>query len=135
MKIRWVGQKHDKGCVIACIAMVLDWEYDKVVSEFHNDFDKRGVTTDFAREFINDHGYSVIEKRGHGYANIRLHNKRMMIPFAPIHIVSVQQFVDKPKHAHAFVMNHKGRIYEPADKKLTDVPYYYVRHIMGFWKD
>jgi hypothetical protein len=45
-KIIHVQQKHDKGCVIACIAMVLGWEYDKVISEFDNDFNKKGTDTE-----------------------------------------------------------------------------------------
>jgi hypothetical protein len=108
--VKHVVAKHDKGCVIACIAMVLGWGYDEVATEFQNDFNKAGINTDFAKEFICDHGYSVIEKRGTGYIDLREHNKRMMIPFAPIHIVTVRQFVDKPKHHHAFVMDAKGVI-------------------------
>lgn len=134
MKIRWVEQKHEQGCVVACIAMILGWDYDDVVAEFHNDFDKAGTNTDYAKDFICDHGYSAIEKRGGGYDQISLHNKRMMVPFAPVHIISVQQFVDTPKHAHAFVMDGKGKIYEPSGKAVKQVPFYYVRHVIGFWK-
>jgi hypothetical protein len=132
--INHVQQKHDKGCVVACIAMVLGWKYDDVICEFQNDFDKRGINCEFAKDFICEHGFSVIEKRGEGYIDVRGHNKRMMIPFAPVHIVSVQQFIDQPKHTHAFVMDAKGKIFEPSDKQLNHVNYYSVRHIMGFFK-
>lgn len=134
MKVRWVGQKHDKGCVIACIAMVLGWEYDDVAADFHTDFDKKGTNLSFAKDFICEHGYSVIEKRGTGYINVHEHNKRMLIPFAPVHIVTVQQFVDTPKHNHSFVMDAKGHHFEPGDKSMKEVPLYAVQHVMGFWK-
>jgi hypothetical protein len=134
VKVRWVGQKHDKGCVIACIAMVLGWEYEDVVSEFKNDFDKKGTSTDFAKEFICDHGFSVIEKRGTGYIDLRAHNKRMLQPFAPVHIVSVRQFIDLPKHTHAYVTDAKGRVFEPISKDRKEVLFYSVEHVMGFFK-
>lgn len=134
IKIKHVKQEHEKGCVVACIAMVLGWDYQTVAAEFRNDFNKHGISTDFAKDFLCDHGFSVIEKRGTGYIDLREHNKRMMEPFAPIHIVSVQQFVDMPKITHAIVMDAKGRIYEPTDASSTDIIYYSVNHIMGFWR-
>jgi hypothetical protein len=130
-----VQQKHEYGCLIACIAMVMGWDYDKVVAEFHHDFNKSGTSGEFAKTFICDHGFSVIEKRGTGWTDIRLHNERMMVPFASVHIVCGQQFVDNPKHTHAFVMDGKGNIHDPDDKNRKVVPCYEVRHVMGFFKD
>lgn len=115
--------------------MVLGWDYDKIVDEFKNDFNKSGISAEFAKEFICCHGFSVIEKRGSGYQTIDKHNERMMIPFAPIHIVTVQQFVDDPKHTHAFVMDQKGKIYDPHDESVKEVLFYEARHIMGFFQD
>ena len=115
--------------------MVLGREYSDVVTEFKNDFNKSGTDGEIAKEFICDHGFSVIEKRGTGYSDIRNHNKRMMEPFAPIHIVSVRQFIDSPKLHHAFVMDSKGKIYDPHDKAQEKVLFYSVEHIMGFFED
>lgn len=134
-QIKHVQQKHDKGCVVACIAMVLGWDYDKVASKFHNDFNRKGTDSEFAKQFLCDHGFSVIEKRGTGYLNIANHNKRMMEPFAPIHIVSVQQFIDKPHQCHCFVMDSKGKIYDPDDKDRKEILFYEARHVMGFFED
>lgn len=133
MKIRWVKQEHDKGCVVACIAMVLGWKYTDVVKEFQNDFQKQGTSYEVAKDFIIDHGFSVIEKSGNGWYDVREHNKRMMQPFAPVHIVSVQQFIDKPKHGHSFVMDAKGKIFEPRDSRITEVQFYVVKQVMGFF--
>jgi hypothetical protein len=115
--------------------MVLGWDYDAVVVEFENDFNRHGISTEFAKQFICEHGYSVIEKRGTNYMDIRQHNDRMLEPFAPIHIVSVQQFIDKPKETHAFVMDSKGVVYEPSGKQVKEVAFYEVRHVMGFYED
>jgi hypothetical protein len=133
LRIKHVAQKHDKGCVVACIAMVLGWDYDKVVAEFHNDFNKKGISGDIAKDFICDYGFSVIEKRGGGYIDLDEHNKRMMTPFAPVHIVTVKQFIDA-KINHCVVMNSKGKIYDPSDKSRDKVFYYSVEHVMGFFK-
>lgn len=135
VKIQHVAQKHDKGCVVACIAMVLGWGYDEVVTEFDNDFDKKGISAEFAKDFICEHGYSVIERRGTHYLDVRSHNQRMMVPFAPVHIVTVRQYIDLPKHSHAVVMDAKGRIYDPGDKDAQTIIYYSVEHIMGFFDD
>jgi hypothetical protein len=132
VKIRYVQQEHEFGCLVACIAMVLGWDYDDVVNHFYNDFDKKGISGDFAKDFICEHGYSVIEKRGTGYIHIEEHNKRMMQPFAPIHIVSVKQFIDA-KINHSFVMDAKGRHIDPHDKGITKVEFYEAQHVMGFW--
>lgn len=133
-KVVHVTQKHKSGCLVACIAMVLGWEYDAVVNEFHNDFSKSGVNGNLAREFICDHGFSVIEKRGVGYQSLSEHNKRMMVPFAPIHIVSVRQFIDTPKTTHAFIMDGNGKIFDPHDKDQKKTLFYYAEHVMGFYK-
>jgi hypothetical protein len=93
------------------------------------------MDTETAKEFICEHRYSVIEKRGTHYGDVRDHNARMLVPFAPIHIVTVQQFKDDPKHTHAFVMDGKGKIYDPHDAEIKEVLFYEARHIMGFWKD
>jgi hypothetical protein len=121
--------------MIACIAMVLGWTYEAVVDQFHNDFDKKGMDGKFAKEFICEHRYSCVEKRGTHYGHVAEHNKRLMVPFAPIHIVTVQQFKDLPKQTHAIVMDSKGRIYDPHDVKLDSISFYEAIHIMGFWKD
>ena len=114
--------------------MVLGWEYDQVAIEFKEDFNKHGTDGEFAKLFICDHGFSVIEKRGTGYIDRREHNKRMLEPFAPIHIVSVQQFIDRPKQHHAFVTDSKGNVYDPHDKSQKEVLFYEAVHVMGFWK-
>jgi hypothetical protein len=135
LKIKHVAQEHDKGCVIACIAMVLGWDYQVVAAEFHNDFNKSGINIDFAADFLGEHGFSVIEKSGTRYLDLAAHNRRMMQPFAPIHLVSVQQFVDKPKTTHCVVMDAKGKIYDPADKNAKDILYYSVHSVLGFFDE
>jgi hypothetical protein len=134
MKVRYVQQKHEHGCLIACIAMVLGWDYDQVAVEFKTDLTKRGTDGEFAKQFICDHGFSVIEKRGTGYLDRREHNKRMLEPFAPIHIVSVQQFIDRPKQNHAFVTDSRGEVYDPNDRDQKKVLFYEAVHVMGFWQ-
>jgi hypothetical protein len=135
LKIRHVKQEHEFGCMVACIAMVLNRPYDKIWPEFRNDFNKRGIDTSVAGNFICAQGWSMIEQRGQGFSTTQLHNQLLMRPFAPVHIVAVQQFVDDSKHCHAFVMNYRGKIYEPKSPEIKTVEFYEVRHIMGFWPD
>lgn len=127
-------QKHEHGCLIACVAMVLGWDYDQVSAHFIEDFSKRGTTSAYAKRFLCEHGFSVIEKIGSGYINALDHNKRMLEPFAPIHIIGVQQFIDRPKQYHAFVTDSKGKIYDPHDEKCTSMTFYEAVSAMGFWQ-
>lgn len=134
-KIRFVQQKHELGCAVASIAMVLGCEYDDVERRFGRSFDKQGLKTDQARSFVCDHGFSVIEKRADGFMDIERSNARMLQPFADVHIISAQPFADSKIH-HCFVMDAKGKIYDP-NRGINPDPtsYYYIVTVLGFFTE
>jgi len=136
VKVKYVAQEQEHGCVVACIAMVLGWDYGDVADYFQNDFDKSGVKLDFAKTFICEHGFSVIEKRPEGFMDIKQSNKRMLEPFAQIHIVGGSQFIDA-KHNHAFVMDKNGKTWNPGNQKHPDPmnDYYSINRVCGFWRE
>jgi hypothetical protein len=132
VKIRYVRQKHEFGCAVASAAMILGAAYDEVGQAFQNDFDKGGIENEPIRDYICEHGFSVIEKTAHSFMHIEPSNKRMIIPFAEIHLVRVQPYADS-KTNHCLVMDRRGVIYDPARPDNKQWDYYFVFHVMGFF--
>lgn len=134
MKIRWVAQQWEYGCSLACLAMILGRDQAKIDKDFHTDFGKRGVPLETIREYLQDEGLIVVEKRAYSSGNKQKHNKRMLQPFADAHIVMVQTVADK-KINHLAVMDKRGRVYDPDNRKVRDgLHYYYVIAVLGiFW--
>lgn len=132
-KIRFVQQKHELGCAVASIAMVLDREYDEIDLLFERSFDKQGLKSEQVRSIVCEHGFSVIEKRADGFMNVQRSNERMLKPFADIHIVTAQPYADS-KLNHCFVMDAKGKIYDPSRGVNPDpTGYYCVFNVLGFF--
>jgi hypothetical protein len=135
VKIKYIAQQQDKGCVIACIAMVLGRDYWKVAKDFHVDLERKGINMRLAQEYLCDHGLSVIEKTAYGYPDVTRSNKRMLIPFAPVHIVFIQQYADLAFN-HAYVMTRNGRMLDPGNRERTDPKVdYCVVGVLGCYKD
>lgn len=135
MKVTYVAQKHDCGCAIACIAMVLGVRYDDVEPHFRQNFDRHGLCDREITGYVVDHGFSVIRKTADGYMDIKASNERMVLPFADIHIVSARQYSNS-KMGHSFVMDSKGEIFDPENKdrkSLSD--YYAIDTVLGFFKE
>lgn len=130
--IKLVKQEHKYGCVPACLAMILGWDYSKALAEFHNDFTERGTTSKYAKEIICGHGYSVVEKHSSSFRDHSQHNRRMLEPFAPIHLVTLQEYVDCPDNTHAVVMDAEGKLYDPQG---TETRIHKVLYVMGFFRD
>lgn len=136
MKIHYVAKEQDHGCVIACIAMVLNWNYWDVAQRFQTDLTKKGISLDYARAFVCEHGFTSIDKQAYGYMDVRVNNKRMLQPFGQIHIVRFTQFIDR-KEGHAVVMDSKGKIIDPDTKDPYDPlkVHYSVDRVLGFWSE
>lgn len=135
MKIKWIEQKHKSSCSIACIAMILDFDYDFIIDQFENDFDTKGNTLELAKKYLTYNGMNCIELRSFGFEEILQINQKMLRPFADIHYISIQQFIDS-KTNHAVVMDNKGRIFDPGDKnrtKFTHDDLFEVSSVLGLW--
>src|SRR5689334_5873147 len=112
MNIKLVKQKHKKGCVPACLAMITGISYDNVIASFLNDFDKQGISSsdDSVISYIIEHGFMIERRKIYGYENIAVNNKILSKPFADVHLLFVQQFANRPKEHHAIVMLKSGKI-------------------------
>lgn len=134
-KFKYVKQRYEKDCSVACIAMITELSYEFVYKQFGIDFDKNGMDHNIARKYICENGFDCIQKVAQGCGDIKISNRRMIIPFADIHYISAQQFADAEEN-HAFVMLKNGKIYDPADSKYTTAldRFYEITTVLGFWK-
>lgn len=130
MKIKYVAQRQKKDCMLACLAMILNIEYNKLHSMFWRDFDKTGLELEIGRDFLADSGFNIIEKRNFGFDVISNARKEMWKPFAPIHLVKVRQWLDR-QSTHAIVMDGKGKIYDPGYRTAKKNSYYEVISVVG----
>lgn len=112
MKVKFVRQEDRRGCVIACLAMVLGKTYAEVVKDFYHDFTEEGFDLERACMYLADNGAQIIEKRRLWYNRKDFSRAEILKPFAPVHIVSVQQFFDS-ESSHAVVMDENGVIFCP----------------------
>lgn len=109
-KFVFVPQRTENDCGTCCLAMVTGHTYEKVWSQFR---DLRGdMKVTFMVDYLTDCGLTVISKKVESFSCVQNSNKQMIKPFADIHIVSAQQYLDL-KFNHAFVMKKNGTIVDP----------------------
>ena len=129
-----VLQKEDKGCVIACIAMILGKTYDEVRTDFYQNFNKKGINANRCIDYICEFGYSVVKKEKVPYHRNTKANLEMIKPFADSHIVIIQEFFDNPV-SHAIVMDSKGHLLCPENQQISLKEVYSVNTVFGFYKN
>lgn len=131
--MKYVRQEHYKGCAVACIAMITGETYSDVERCFKEDFSRECLSAVSARSYLCDHGYAAVEKTSHGYMDVRASNKRMAVPFAPVHMVTVLPYVNA-KYGHSVVMDAKGRVYDPQHPEIRGFePYYCIVAVTGYF--
>lgn len=134
-KFKFVKQEDESGCAIACMAMILGKTYEEIVKSFYNDFKKQGIEIKWVIDYLSANGVTVIRKGHYGYNDREENNKRMIKPFADIHYISFQQFVDI-EHNHAVIMLTNGKIICPTKKyKIDEVSVYQIDDVLGCYYD
>lgn len=130
--IQHVRQKHAKGCVIACLAMVTGIPYDEVGRGFHGDRNIEGMGYHAYDVWLNERGYAVIRRYKHFSP---LHADRLEVPltpFADAHIVAVNL---PCRASHAVVMDATGAVLDPnKDMPCTMADYPSVDYVAGIFK-
>lgn len=133
--MKYVEQKDDWDCVIACLAMVTDKSYEEVYNEFipyFNTFGSRdGIDDEAFFEYMGEHGYATLTKRVLYQPSQEVRKVWPVLPFAPVHVVGVM--VDGIYHS--IVWTEHGLVFDPEDNtKLGLWDYAEVREIIGIWK-
>lgn len=135
VKVRHVRQEQPAGCLAACCAMIAGISYREAARQFGADFDKAGGDLKSARRFALDHGFGVVEVVAHGSRDVRASNRRMLRPFADLHVLRVEPKIDSAV-GHAVVMDARGRVFDPlADGRVDPAGYYFVTHVLGLFDE
>lgn len=133
-----IQQKDEYGCAIACLAMILDDDYDDVKKDFCTNFATTGLDTEVTMQYIIDNtSYGVVLV---DFARIRryktLDRKEMFLkPFADCHLVKVKPRAEQLEHAHLIVMDKDGKIFDPHSEANTSLDNYYdIWAIVGIFE-
>ena len=134
MKVKYVEQDEKNGCGIACLAMVLGTTYAEVRKHFETDFEKKGVPFDRLVEYLGECGHQIVKKEVLNWEHVEFTRQEMLKPFAPMHIVNVQQQFDS-KDRHCVVMDANGKLYCPSGQTQETIQTVYAVHeVAGLWK-
>jgi len=129
-----VKQETEHGCVIANLATILGLSYAEVDKCFSMDFDKElGISSKQAADFLAGFGFTAIWKAAEYYNSYRFVNEELLKPFAEIHLVSIQQYSDKPDYVHSLLMTKEGLLLEPATGEMFNKEFLCVNSTFGFW--
>jgi len=136
--MKYVKQEQKLGCVIACIAMILEEDYWTIRNNFPKKRfkDEIGVDTGLSIEwdassYLFEKGYICYTKwRNVFYSQEDRTEEDFLTEFAPIHILSVELH----GHAHACILKD-GIIYDPyREGEYTFKDYEKINMMIGFWK-
>jgi hypothetical protein len=135
-EVKYVRQTHQFGCVPACISMILDIDYDKVVDTFYNDFDKCGINNNITNDYLSDYNHTVVFIDLQHIPKMDKAREVLHRPFADIHLVSVKPHIDDEVY-HSIIMDYEGKIFDPHDEDSKSLDKYYtVQYIFGvFYND
>ncbi len=107
-----VMQEDTNGCGLACIATIVNQPYQSLKRHFHNNFEDTGISLEGVMDYLGDAGFSLVYKAIRNYAKIDFALDELLKPFAPIHVVRIQDKFDT-EMGHFIIMDSKGKLYCP----------------------
>lgn len=130
-KVTHIYQRHEKGCGIASLAMVLDRTYDEVLKDFENDFSENGMDLQAAIQYLGNSGFSIVHKYIINYAHKDFAREEMLKPFADRHIIRILHKFDS-ENGHFAVMDGDGQLYCPEGLSEEEIKQsYMITDIIG----
>lgn len=132
--VQYVKAIEDNSCMIACLAMVMNKQFEVVFRDmdkhWKHDGNSLGTSYEAWRAYLSAHGYAI-QYIDHEYTpNEQLIDPWPIKPFAPVHIVFVYS-----SGMHAVVMLENGTILDPTDIHFKSRhEYHRVYGVAGIWK-
>lgn len=119
--IRWVKQEDDKGCIIACLAMLTGKTYAEIKKSFPDLHDRGGLDFRHTETFLFEHGYAYqCIYRWMPPGNTE-RTPWPAQPWADVHLVVVT--MHRMHTSHSVVLLRDGTVLDPLTpepKKLSD---------------
>jgi hypothetical protein len=135
--IKYVPATEDNSCVPACLAMVLGKTLKQVLRDIYEYWEDEGklngVTDEIMDQYLAINGFAV-QRINFEYEPSKLLIEEWPVdPFAPIHMVDV--WSTSPPGTHSVVMDNKGKVYDPSNRKIKKLQEYQrVYAVIGIWK-
>lgn len=135
--VQLIRSLDEYGCGVACLAMVMGTTYSDVAMRFATNFNLKSFKPKWYETFLYDHGCTIIKKRlrvGVHIASAYMSGV-MLKPFAPIHIVSINQSAEW-EICHAVVMDASGMIHDPSGHTHEEIfnSIYAIPSVLGIWR-
>lgn len=114
----WQEQVDDAGCGIACLAMLLDQPYARIVGQAPDLCGvKCGVERDWLFQFLAEHGHAVQLRERVKWYEGTVHKPWPVKPWAERHLCCVYQ-TKADIYDHYVCMDKDGTVYDPADPQF-----------------
>lgn len=118
------------GCLVACIAMVMDLSYWDARYLFPHFDPEQGVCSSDGLRVLGEYGWAYSSKYPHYSPERRDRRIWPVDPFADVHLVSVLR-----GGYHAVILLRDGRVLDPLSSLPTSLHRYpEVLEIHGLWK-
>lgn len=108
-----VIQEDDKGCMAACVAMLIGKSYRETVQWYNrlHDFQQEGTYLTQAQSILNKHGFAYQVTREHDPATQGRRPVWPPAPWADYHFCEVQNITDTGQHG--VILLRDGRVLDP----------------------
>jgi ABC-type bacteriocin/lantibiotic exporter with double-glycine peptidase domain len=134
--IKYISQKHDYSCAVACLAMVTKQSYEKALSKFHKETVKDGVKVEDIASYLSDFNLTPIVVDFRYSTKSSVAKRKMNLLFADIHIAVMKTYADSGRNSHCIVINKKGKVLDPANKKRTKMDDFFdVIYMIGIFDE
>lgn len=140
-RVKWVMQTgapgQNGGCGIACLAMLMDTDYNRIRELAPEFCEKCGIADDtLLDQFLSEHGFATQRVWKWKEYNNSQREIWPPKPWADRHLCSVVQ-TEEDVFGHFVVMDGKGQVYDPADEKYTPCDltrYFEVEWVAGVYR-
>lgn len=131
--MKWVGQGHPDGCLLACIAMVIGESYDGVAATFPK-VNIGGFTYHVVYETLNARGFVYQHFYKYDRKANSIREPWPLPPWAPVHICGVDAGRGGAA-SHGVVLLPGGMVLDPATeqpRRMSDYPD--CGYMIGIWE-
>lgn len=129
-----VIQEDDYGCLAACVATILQLSYKEVSGWFATDLSKECTNKIHnVNNHLASYGIDTFYLENSYYCNPTRHFELMLKPFADIHIITAQMYIETPEVGHAMILTKEGLILNPSTGKEFDGAILAVNYNCGYF--
>lgn len=134
MNINLITQKHNRGCGVACLAMITGKSYDEILEDCEAAWDEQtGLYTNIVDAYLWDHGYALRKYYSNNNWQKIKRDPWPIKPFTDIHLVHLRVY-ELASCEHFVIMSRDGTVLDPKlGHKPSLADYYNIYSISGIY--